>query len=112
MTVYYILNDANETVGVDDVITWGEWMAKNDRRKIVKQETVEARWVSTVFLGLDHNWGDGKPALFETMIFSNGDRTDLYCDRYATWNEALDGHAKAVAMVKANPTMETYYEAL
>lgn len=25
--------------------------------------------VSTVFLGIDHNWGEGPPLLFETMVF-------------------------------------------
>lgn len=28
--------------------------------------------VSTVWLGLDHNWGGGEPLLFETMSFGGG----------------------------------------
>lgn len=35
----------------------------------------ETRWVnvSTVFLAIDHAFGDGPPVLYETMIFGGGD---------------------------------------
>jgi hypothetical protein len=56
-------------------------------------------YVSTVFLGLDHRWGkQGPPILFETMIF--GGVEDQYQERYATWDEAEAGHAKAVALAQ------------
>jgi hypothetical protein len=49
-------------------------------------------WVSTVFLGIDHNWSmHGPPLLFETMAFIGGESTT--CRRYATWAEAEAGHA-------------------
>jgi len=52
-------------------------------------------WVSTVFLGLDHNFsGYGPPILFETMIF--GGPYNTYQERYRTWDEAERGHARAV----------------
>lgn len=51
--------------------------------------------VSTVFLSLDHNWGDGPPILFETMIF--GGEHDGYQERYRTWEEAEEGHEIALA---------------
>jgi len=55
--------------------------------------------VSTVFLGLDHNWGDGPPLIFETMVF--GDTThDQYQRRYSTESQALDGHAETVALLR------------
>lgn len=47
--------------------------------------------VSTVFLGLDHSWGDGPPLLFETMEF--GGPRDGDCDRCSTWDEAEAQHA-------------------
>lgn len=51
--------------------------------------------VSTVFLRLDHNFfGEGPPILFETMIF--GGPLDGYQLRYATWEEAEEGHEKAI----------------
>lgn len=54
-------------------------------------------FVSTVFLGVDHAWS-GRPMLFETMIF--GGKHDEECWRYSTWQEAEDGHWRAVKLVK------------
>jgi hypothetical protein len=53
--------------------------------------------VSTVFLGLDHNFGEGgAPLLFETMVFGLPGED---CRRYSTWAEAEEGHARIVAQV-------------
>jgi hypothetical protein len=52
--------------------------------------------VSTVFLGIDHNFGNGPPLLFETMVF--GGEYDGYCKRYSTWEEAEGGHKTACAL--------------
>lgn len=71
----------------------------DDRR--VAETQVGDVWISTVYLGLDHQWGDGPPLIFETMAFSApkgkadfGD--ELYCDRYSTEEEAQAGHDSAV----------------
>jgi hypothetical protein len=56
--------------------------------------------VSTVFLGIDHNWGfrnEERPILFETMVF--GGEHAGYQDRYCTWEEAEIGHARIVAFI-------------
>jgi len=53
-------------------------------------------WISTVWLGLDHAFhfeGDQTPIIFETMIF--GGAHDQYQERYATEEQARDGHARA-----------------
>ena len=51
--------------------------------------------VSTVWLmGIDHNFGDGPPILFETMIF--GGEWGSECRRYATEEQAMRGHLEAV----------------
>jgi hypothetical protein len=55
--------------------------------------------VSTVWLGIDHGFGDGAPTIFETMVFRSGKWTDLECARYATEAEARKGHATMVATV-------------
>lgn len=46
--------------------------------------------VSTVWLGIDHQFGDGPPLIFETMVF--GGHLDGEQDRYSTEREARDGH--------------------
>jgi len=54
---------------------------------------------STVFLGLDHSFGQCKlSVLWETMVF--GGPHDKYCDRYTSRADADDGHKRTVRMVQ------------
>lgn len=81
---------------------WAKWIeGGNDNRRVCldhfKKENGHYS-VSTVFLGLDHNFGDGPPILFETMIFGHGELCD-YQDRYCTWDEAVSGHLTAVKLI-------------
>lgn len=91
---YYILKDREPVLC--DLMTWADWIEGGER--IVKQENISDIKISTVFLGLDHQWGKGPPLLFETMIF--GGELDMYQDRCTTWEQAEAMHAKAVAKVK------------
>lgn len=55
--------------------------------------------ISTVWLGLDHNFNsEGPPLIFETMIFSG--EYDGEQRRYSTWEEAAKGHKELVEEVK------------
>jgi len=90
----YILKD-NIPVPEPDLIKWGKWMEKADS---VAQDKVGEMLVSTVFLGLDHQFGAGEPVLFETMVF--GGEYDGEQDKYSTWEEAEAGHAEILAKVK------------
>ena len=81
-----------------DLIKWSKWFKTADRH-VAKTELPGDVKVSTVFLGLDHAFGDGPPILFETMIF--GGPKDQYQERYLTWEEAEEGHKIAVAIAKA-----------
>lgn len=54
--------------------------------------------MSTVFLGLDHNFSGGEPILFETMIF--GGPLDGEQRRYHTYDQAERGHTEAVAAAR------------
>lgn len=72
--------------------------------------------VSTVFLGTDQGWGSGAPILFETRVFGpeitepsviNGRPFTYHPEssfgtvrRYSTWEQAEQGHAMIVEMVK------------
>lgn len=84
-----------------------ELLLRNPDEKIVRQEYVGEKFISTVFLGIDHYYGDLKehpPVVFETMIFDESDedrgRLDIYCDRYTSYEDALKGHEKAVKWAK------------
>lgn len=63
--------------------------------KIIKQEQVKEVWISTVWLGIDHQFGDGPPLIFETMVFDEA-RDELDCRRYSTEAEAINGHREMV----------------
>jgi hypothetical protein len=71
---------------------------------VLGDEPVE---VSTVWLGLDHNWWpDRPPLIFETMVF--GGKLHLECWRYAFEAQALEGHEAAVlVLLAAYATEET-----
>lgn len=86
-----------------DLLTWAQWNEEHHTDKIVQQDTIGDYWVSTVFLGFDHNWvDDGPPLIFETMVFEGpqGDRSDISCQRYSTWEMALEGHRRTALLLK------------
>ena len=96
MNGQYIL-DGKEPKPIEDLLEWAKAMERQNR--VVKQTQIGDVKVSTVFLGLDHSFGGGAPLLFETMIF--GGKEDGYQDRYSTWDEAIEGHKKAVDLINA-----------
>jgi hypothetical protein len=93
----YILDKDRNVVPVDDVLTWGHWFDKHRKERIVEQTYVGKVKISTVFLGLDHNFMglSQKPVVFETMVFGEGG-TELETERCSTWREAEDMHARHV----------------
>ena len=79
-------------------MTWARWFERSNRR--VDSTEVGQYRVSTVFLGLDHSFGGPAPLLFETMIFPLESMSEEFCQRYATWEEAVAGHQEAVERAK------------
>lgn len=91
----------------DNVMEWAS-LYEHDSR-VVSQDEIRGHLVSTVWLGIDHNfWGDGPPLIFETMIFCEDGCPNRGVDcpwedyqvRYATEEQALGGHKQAVAEVR------------
>lgn len=87
---YYVL-DGKEIVQTNDI----KRFLANSRR--VAETIFGDIRVSTVFLSLEHGYSDGKPILFETMIF--GGVYDQEQWRYCTWDEAEKGHKIACERV-------------
>ena len=134
---YYKLDKDNNVIHTS-MEEYGRWMEEEgnkrvggkdgDIRRRVAKDSLDGVWeVSTVFLGLDHAFGDGPPVLFESMIFwkeneyekTTGDHIGEYKvdpltyttsdhplhnweKRYHTWDEALDGHKEIVQHLLAN----------
>lgn len=95
--------DENKNAIPCEVLEWGEQLEEMSisGAKIVANEEVNGKIISTVWLGVNHSYNDGFPPLiFETMIFEGDSCWDIYCDRYSSWDEALAGHQKAIRWVK------------
>lgn len=100
----FIMDRWGRPVACPDVLQWASWFEAKDRTidyTVIKEPTKRRPGihVSTVFLGIDHNFSDeGLPVLFETMVF--GGPYDEHCERYITRGKALRGHRKWVAIAQ------------
>ena len=81
-------------------ITRDDWMRSMGDlpARVVAKTTIGASEVSTVWLGLDHGFGDGPPLIFETLVFGGVLADEMY--RYSTEEQALKGHAEMCARVR------------
>src|SRR5690349_6691621 len=91
--MHYILQGKN-AIEEPDLIVWAQWF-QSANRTVKKTQVSAGVEVSTVFLGLDHSFGNGEPILFETMIF--GGERDGFCERCTTYENAENGHALIVS---------------
>ena len=111
----YILGGEDEHTPVPcySMTEWGRWM-EGSQRSLWWAGNAK-KWVSTVFLGLDHRHWGGPPLVFETMAFQHEGRTMKFCDdverpvpetlcqeRYSSWDDAEIGHKAAVRKYLVN----------
>jgi hypothetical protein len=91
---HFILGDDGDPQPCD----MAEWAAAFENREAwaIGQTQTATGLVSTVFLGLNHNFGGGPPVLFETAIFPKVGNIEVLA-RYHTRADALAGHAAYVA---------------
>jgi hypothetical protein len=109
MGLWYILDNNHKPVtstGIDS----SKWMEENPNRKKVGYDKLKDLngddvCVSTVFLGLDHAWNSSIPILWETMVFG-GKNDQAYQERYASYEQALEGHQKAINFIKTENNVE------
>lgn len=117
----YILKDGI-AVPEPDMKKWGEFASKIEDRRVALTE-IHHCTVSTVFLGLDHNFYGGEyPVLYETMVFmgeasqktidsgravpfldpKDGTPQQEWSDmrRYSFRCEALEGHHETVKAIE------------
>lgn len=110
----YILN-GHDPVPEPQIKKWAEWFEHSNRTVRATIWVTDSKCfaelernpkrppnsilISTVFLGIDHGWGQKPPILFETMVFGL-DGNDEYQTRCATWDEAEVMHEKAIEYVK------------
>lgn len=99
--MYYNLVD-----GEPVAVSIHEWTHPGDRMDwVVGRSYVGHTLVSTVFLGLDHDFGrTGRPVLFETMVFGN--HGDEQCVRYHTLDEAISGHEDILVRLRTSKSVQ------
>lgn len=110
--VYYYILDGHTPKPVENqnILQWA--MAFETMDRSVGNTIVGNYHVSTVFLGLDHNFfGPGPPVLFETCIFDDSKPVashfqpgEFYVEsevvwRGSTWEEAEAEHARVVSVL-------------
>lgn len=89
-----------------DLRSWAQLNADPDY-KFIGHDKVGVYTISTVWLGMDHNFTSaGPPVTFETMVFyTESDAVDYSLSfdtlRYCTEAEAAAGHQEMVALVRA-----------
>lgn len=93
---WYILDKENKPV-LSTSEGWYKWISDNNGFpiRIDYTQVSDKVYVSTIFLGLNHNFGEGPPILFETMIFGFDDGIE-YQWRYSSFDDAMVGHDMAV----------------
>lgn len=98
-THFFVLDEHGDVIAVDDALVWGWWFEHSLPQRVVAKDRVGDVEVSTVFLGLDHNYrADGPPVLWESLIF--GGPFDGRQDRYTSRSAALEGHRRFVELVQ------------
>lgn len=102
---YYVLDERGNPRPERDLRVWGEWLEKAQRHVALTRFAWGS--VSTVFLGLDHDFFGGptadplayRPVLWETMVF--GGKCNQEQRRYRSREEAAAGHYEMVEKCKA-----------
>ena len=104
--MWAILDENNDVVrcSTEEYLAWEVSKTGMEKRRIGRTK-IKGHVVSTVFLGLDHGYGEIE-IWFETMVFDQSKESehpnrDLDAKRYMTWDGAVAGHAEFVKKWKA-----------
>jgi len=113
----YILggDDGHTPIPCYSLHEWGCWLQEASDKRVVAWTGNATKYVSTVFLGLDHRYlGGGPPLVFETMAFCHEGRTTNFFgrvqpvpetldqQRYSSWDDAEIGHKAMVRRYLVN----------
>ena len=80
-----------------EMMEWALMFRDIGQRRVAHTTLPNGYRISTVFLGLDHNFfDDGPPLIFESMTFPSTGHDEQLCARCSTWEEAEAQHARMV----------------
>jgi hypothetical protein len=118
---FFLLNE-DHSVREVELMEWAREFSsgRHDELRRIARTGNDNKWVSTVFLGLDHrHFGNDPPLIFETKAFVHRGRTcdfgygpkpvpdELDCDRYSSWDDAVIGHKAMVRKYLVHPAKVT-----
>jgi hypothetical protein len=93
-----------------ELFEWADKFEDFPYRKVANTDCGDGIHVSTVWLGLDHNFsGVGPPLIFETMVFAKRPEyaaINNYQERYSTLDEAKAGHDRIVSGVRSGSLLQ------
>lgn len=81
---------------------------KSSTERRVARTVVGDITVSTVWLGLDHDYLTGVPVIFETMTF--GEPWENEMERYSTELDAMRGHLRVVERLRSGKPPFTFLD--
>lgn len=87
-----------------NMLQWGDLRQNMEYKHLALSRPKNRFIVSTVWLGVNHRYGNGPPIIFESMACGLGRRGqwtdgDLYMVRYCTEREAFRGHSDICRMI-------------
>lgn len=103
----YFKKDGSPYSGPNALFDWAKDFENIAERIVGKDELPNGLQVSTVWMGLDHNYGhNNRPLIFESMVFlpNTSDEQEMW--RYSTWEEAERGHKMLVKKFKNYKTAD------
>lgn len=109
-TLYAILDESGNVLTNIPMLEWAHWFERNRAQQRIGNDEIEGHLVSTVFLGLNHQFHPkAKPLWFETMVFGpyatvgpfGPERNSLWHERCETKSEAVIQHQEGVQWLKS-----------
>jgi len=97
--VNFVLDENGNPKPCASIVAWGKWFEDIDSRRVCLTD-IASCMVSTVFLGVDHGFGDGPPILWESMVFEDGSALEDYTNRYTSKEDAVKGHNEIVSRLE------------
>lgn len=80
-----------------DLTTWGKLHSDTSYIMINQTTLFDGKWISTIWIGINHSFVVGKEMFFETIVFENENNLNaIHIERYTTLKEAKTGHKKVV----------------
>ena len=97
--IRFYRRDGTPYTGRDPLQEWAKDFERAENKRIALTRLPNGYDVSTVWLGLNHAWGDGPPLIYESMVFKRVEKhpwRGLDRQRYSTLHDADQGHQALV----------------